>query len=178
VVLITGDGSTLKDDIAKFLAMRLDHDVYGIARSYQAYPSGMRLDHWADVDGEQSIWWAEHLPPDKIQPHTMRHTLGDVRGFDVDWNVDGSPYDMSEVWWHGSTALFAVLTSLAMGYDRAILAGCPLDENGHWYFPDSTGPFWNEQDYIAWKKFALSDEAERVKSFSGFTREILGAPGG
>ena len=36
---------------------------------------------------------------------------------------------------HGTSALGAVYTGLAMGYDRIVLAGVPLDDAGHSLYP-------------------------------------------
>lgn len=180
-VLITGDGSSLREDLAKFFAMTPGIlasccDFYAIGRSYQVYPPGMKMDHWGSVDGDPCMNWAENLPSDKIHEGTLRHTMGEVRGFDVDWDIEGSPYDLDKALWHGSSSLFAVLTCLEMGYKRIILAGCPLDAKGHWYFPKTTGPMWDGQSYRVWLDFAARPEAKRVKSFSGYTALMLGVP--
>lgn len=177
LVLITGDGSSLREDLGRFFCSDHDgYDLYCIGRSYQVLPHGLKMDHWGNVDGEPCIWWAENLPEDKIHDGTLRHTLGEVRGYDVDWDINGSPYNMDEVLWHGTTSLFAVLTCLKMGYEQIVLAGCPLDSKGHWYFPKTTGPEWPGQTYQVWLDFAASPEAKRVKSFSGYTAQMLGVP--
>jgi len=175
LVLITADGRTLKEDLEKFLSFGMTHDVYCIARSYQAYPG--KMDHWANVDGDSAVWWAENLPSGKIHGETLRHTLGECKGFDIDWDIIGEPWNPDEIMWHGSTALFAVYSSLAMGYKRIVLAGAPMDSRGHWYDPaDIKGPRWSPESYPAWLDFAKTPEAEKVKSLSGYTQQILGMP--
>jgi hypothetical protein len=173
VVLITADGRSAPDDVKRFLDFGVPHDVYCVARSYKVYPG--KMDHWANVDAEQGIWWAENLPKDKIHEHTLRHTLGWVRGYDVDWDVVGSIYEMDEVIWHGSTSLFAVYTALAMGYQILVLAGCPLDNLGHWYDPpEIRGPRWNGETYQAWLDFKDADQGKTTRSLSGYTRIMIG----
>jgi len=179
IVLITADGRTLIDDIKRFTAFDVPHDVYCVARSYKAIPG--KMNHWANVDSNGSKWWAENLPQDKIYPDTLRHTHGAIHeaepGFDVNWDVVGSNYDPHEVKWHGSTSLFAVFTALAMGYKKVVLAGCPLDSRGHWYeAPEIKGPVWNGEDYQAWLDFGRQDQGQKVKSLSGYTAQILGEP--
>ena len=179
IVLITADGRTLLKDIERFLAFKVPHDVYCVARSYKAIPG--RMNHWANVDSSGSKWWAEHLPPNKIYRDTIRHTHGDVNdkepGFDVNWDVIGSNYDPRDVRWHGSTSLFAVYTAIAMGYKKLVLAGSPLDTNGHWYDPPNMqGPQWDGETYRAWLDFAKAKEGKMVKSLSGYTAQILGEP--
>ena len=68
----------------------------------------------------------------------------------------------------GSSALLGALAALREGYTRIILCGCPM-----------TGKNANGGDYdtfqIGWrnKQKFLND---RVRSMSGWTRELLGAP--
>jgi hypothetical protein len=172
-VLIGGDGRTLIDDVGRFNAFSVPYDVYSIGRSVKFFDA---IDHWGNVDAAESIWWAEHLP-DKWRTKPQRHTLGEMRGFDFDWEIPQDDYDFKDLLWHGSTALFCVYTSLAMGYERVVLAGCPLDSNGHWYFgPEVKGPKWPAETYRAWLDFKATPESQKVRSFSGYTRTILGEP--
>ena len=175
LVVITADGRSLHDDLERFRAFDLKHDAYCIGRSIRVCPAP--VDHFADVDGEGAIWWAEHLPDKARNGHILRHTLGEIRGFDVDWGVIDAPYDWENDMWHGSTALFAVLTSLAMEYERIVLAGAPLDLKGHWHdLPGVTGPGWTGQTYMAWLDFAVTPDSSKVRSMSGYTAQILGRP--
>jgi hypothetical protein len=173
-LLITGDGKTYPDDLKCFLRYRTCHDAMCIGRSIQLYP--FKVEHYADVDADAGKWVLENIMnnhPDKGNPIT--HTLGDVEWVDAGWDLEASPWPSEEVMWHGSTALFAVLIGIAMGYPRIVLAGCPLDSKGHWYFPDETyGPKWTGETYQAWFEFAETPEAGRVKSMSGYTKQLLG----
>jgi hypothetical protein len=135
------------------------------------------------VDADCSVHWANNLPlvgPNKTVP--IRHTLGDCKGFDIDWDIDGEiPWDVSEIMWHGSTALFCVLTAFPMGYKKIVLAGVPLDSKGHWYWDEKTQPQypdppWSYQTYQAWFEFAETPEAQQVRSMSGYTKTLLGKP--
>lgn len=156
-----------------FLGWKVRHDVMAIGRSINLYPG--RVLHWANVDGEQCIWWAEHLPLKNAGKMPIRHTLGDVRGYDVDWDIkDDVIWGKDDaVIWHGSSSLFAVYACLALGYEDIYLAGCPLDNKGHWYYGEDSGPRWFGECFIAWLEFAKTPEAKKVKSFSGYTKQIL-----
>lgn len=184
ILLILGDGRCLKDDLGEFLGWKLNHDVGAIGRSIKVYPGPVQ--HWFNADGEGSEHWAKNLQNGK---DTVKHTLGDIAGFDADWEVIQDDYNNSKITnekglrLHGSSALFAVLAGLYMGFKRIILAGCPLDTNGHWYFGDELyesipqdvyGPIWLGYDFMAWLDFREHKEAERVKSVSGYTAKILG----
>ena len=68
----------------------------------------------------------------------------------------------------GSSSLLGALAAIKLGYDRIVLCGCPLEgknNNGSPY--DSFRVGWEN------KKKYLND---RVRSMSGWTRELLGAP--
>lgn len=174
VLLITGDGKTLPDDLKRFLDMGIKHEVMCLGRSIQLYP--FEVDHYADVDADAGKWVVENLQknhPEKGKPIT--HTLGDVPWFDVGWEIEDCPIQSDDILWHGSSALFAVLIGLAMGYSKIVLAGCPMDSKGHWYFPDETyGPKWTFESYQSWFEFAATEESKKVKSLSGYTKQLLG----
>lgn len=173
LLLITGDGRSLNKDLDRFLQFKSPHDVMSIGRSINVYPGRVR--HWANVDGPECIWWAEHLPPKNDGKLPVRHTLGDVRGYDVDWDIiDEIKFAPDEeIKWHGTSSLFAVHVGLALGYGKIVLAGCPMDMKGHWFFPDDVGPRWNGESFIAWMEFAKTPEAKKVQSLSGYTKQIL-----
>lgn len=176
VVLITGDGWSLPADLKNFETFHVKHDVYCIGRSIQ-HDLVTVVDHWGDIDSDVAVWVAEHLPDKGKNGAILRHTLGDCRGFDVDWDVEGASWNMDDTLWHGSTSLFAVLTSLTMGYHRIVLAGCPLDSKGHWHTPGHDGPPWTRETYQAWFEFAdTPDGVNKVRSLSGYTKTMLGYP--
>ena len=179
LLLITGDGWSAPDDIKRFARFNLSYDVMAIGRSIGLH-NGHPVDHWANVDSDSSVNWAQNLPKvSRKQDIPIRHTLGSCKGFDIDWDIDGDiPWDVSEIIWHGSTALFAVLAGIAMGYDQMVLAGVPLDSKGHWYFDQQKypGPPWTYQTYQAWFEFAETPEAKQVRSMSGYTKTLLGQP--
>lgn len=75
----------------------------------------------------------------------------------------------------GSSAMFAVQVGLCLGYDPIWLAGIPLEPSGCVYDPPWVEPFDYAMYQPVWTAVAETF-AGRVKSFSGFTRELLGAP--
>ena len=179
-ILILGDGQSMPEDLKTFINWNIPHDAGALGRAVREYPHGI-VNHWFNADGDLSIQWAKSLPCD-----TLRHTMGEVEGFDVDWDLDQPHYNHDIITnerpgsrMHGSSALFATLASLAMGYTRIVLAGCPLDTEGHYYFQQSKetlGPIWLGWDFMAWIDFAEMEEAQQVRSMSGYTAKILGKP--
>jgi hypothetical protein len=173
VCLVTGDGRTLRDDLARFSAWDVAHDTMAIGRSYQIVPG--QILHWVNVDGSCSKSWAESLPRSNNGNLPHRHTMGDLPGYDIDWDIDGCPWDPKDIMWHGSSSLFATYICKALGYDKVVLAGCPLDSAGHWYFgPEIEGPSWTGNCFQAWLDFARDPYATRVRSMSGYTAQMIG----
>jgi len=176
LLLITGDGKTLPEDLKRFLGKNLPHDAMCIGRSIGLYP--WKVQHYVDVDADAGKWVLENL--DKNHPRVgspITHTLGAVDWVDIGWDVVDCPISSDEILWHGSTALFGVLIGLAMGYRRIVLAGVPMDSKGHWYFENEKwGPKWTMESYQAWFEFAGTDRAANVASMSGYTRLLLGEP--
>ena len=180
VILILGDGDSMPSDLKRFLKWDISHDAGALGRAVRQYPciSNGIVNHWFNADGETAIDWANNLPE-----QTTRHTLGNVRGFDVDWDIEQPDYHFQDITGdagrsHGSSAFFATLASLHMGYEKIVLAGCPLDSKGHYYFQDKTketlGPIWLGFDFMTWLDFSKTEEAKKVKSLSGYTAIILG----
>jgi len=83
---------------------------------------------------------------------------------------------------HGTSGLNAVYVGLRLGYKQIVLCGIPLDNSGHYF-----DPHWVQSNFqrevpdkdrsLKWWSNAADNIFEgRVKSMSGRTRELLGAP--
>lgn len=82
---------------------------------------------------------------------------------------------------HGSSGLNACYTGVALGYDKIVLAGLPLDNSGHYFDPS-----WRETNFNNevpntdrghpryWENANRYIFKGRVKSLSGRTKELLG----
>jgi hypothetical protein len=180
ILLITGDGKTLKADLSDFLNFDISFDTCCLGRSIKAV--SWPVMHYADIDADNDFWVLDNLEKNnaKVVPETgyiLKHTLGSIKGCHIDWDINGCPWPMADVMWHGSSALFAVLIGLKMNYRRIVLAGCPLDSKGHWYFADEEyGPRWTPETYQSWFEFKNTTDSAHVTSMSGYTRTLLGAP--
>jgi len=73
-------------------------------------------------------------------------------------------------WWlpSGSSSLLGVQAAQRLGYDKIILCGCPLEGK------NSEGGAY-ENFHAGWKRH-LDKIAPYVRSMSGWTQELLGAP--
>lgn len=164
---ILGDGWSLPEDLQM---VKEPGDIFSIGRSYNYY-SGI-VHNWVNVDGTDSKWWAENLPRCNNGKLPIRHSIGDFPWYDVDWEPVDEIKLTPDTVWHGSSSLFAAYICLSLGYDRVVLAGCPLDDKGHWWAKEHTIS-WPKENYTVWEAFAKTPEAKRVTSLSGITREIL-----
>lgn len=80
--------------------------------------------------------------------------------------------------WHGTSGLYAIWVALHLGFSDILLAGIPLDESPHYYTEDASTigkflPHYKE----GWLN-AENSLAGKVRSMSGWTRELLGGPEG
>lgn len=82
---------------------------------------------------------------------------------------------------NGSTGLFGVEVALALGHDPVVLAGVPLDGSGYFWEPAEMpiwlGGFAQQDIHATWAERAAL-WGGRVKSLSGYTRQLLGGPEG
>uniref|UniRef100_A0A6M3KFL3 Uncharacterized protein n=1 Tax=viral metagenome TaxID=1070528 RepID=A0A6M3KFL3_9ZZZZ len=179
VLLILGDGDSMPSDLKTFLSWGIPHDVGALGRGIKDYPG--KVQHWFNADGDSAIHWARNLPNGL---DTIKHSFGEIDGFDVDWDITQHDYHFDIITGekalrtHGSSALFGTFAGLHIGYEKIVLAGCPLDTNGHYYWPDkrkeTLGPIWLGFDFMAWLDFAEMPEADRVRSLSGYTAKMIG----
>lgn len=83
---------------------------------------------------------------------------------------------------HGSSGLNACYTGLALGYERIILCGIPLDDSGHYFDPPWVKTNFNKEvpekngEPRYWENAAKQYFDGKVKSMSGRTKDLLGAP--
>jgi hypothetical protein len=177
-VLVCGDGATLPEDVKVFESFGVDHDVYCINRSMLYFKRPIA--HWAAIDAEESLWFSENLTS-AVRPENgtiLRHTIGWCpMGYDIHWKVNQEfENETQKHVWAGNSGYFGVLTALAMGYKKVILAGMPLDTKPHWYESnDKLGPNWVGQTYRTWIDFTRKHpKSDYVRSLSGYSAFILG----
>lgn len=173
--LIIGGAECVWDDLRRVEEM-VGGDWPGIVIAVNDvgihYPG--RIDHWATLHAEKLDGWQR----DRIH-----------RGHGRTWTTWSRPKSTRRGvdrivtgWTRGASGMLAVGVALdELGCDRVVLAGIPMDAQPH--FRESTvhvagrpwhagGSHWN-----AWKKDEMAERlGGRVRSMSGKTRELLGAP--
>lgn len=124
-----------------------------------------RVDHWCTMHPDLFPMWIK-----------ARHVAGLPRVRKL-WHPEHrrSPIESRSVRsWGGSSGLLCVAVAYELGCSHVVLAGIPMLPNNRHY--DRTAR-WNEarQYHAAWKA-KLPDLEGRVRSLSGWTRQILGEP--
>ena len=170
-LLILGSGTSLWDDLSRYDSIHGDQDRMGVNFTIVHYQG--RLQHGVSVHDEELDWWAgfrqRFLQPEvdgrmiahyRLLP-TAKVAYQPARAWDIN-----TP--------SGSSSFFGVMVALALGYEKIILAGVPMDRQGDFYWPhpyDYWGVFGS-----TWEMAAKEIFQGRVKSLSGKTMEILGEP--
>lgn len=125
-----------------------------------------RLHHWATFHPENFAQW-----------ETLRRQLGHPPGY-VRWsnrNVPEQADRLVQDWGGGSSGLIAVNVAMDMGW-RSVLCGVPLEERPHFHDRDDGRPWKYANVHIKrWERNQQKLQG-KVKSMSGATRQLLGAP--
>lgn len=141
------------------------HDVMGVNQIGCFLPV---MRHWFTAHHECLETWKamRSMPPmygtlDGITLHANAAYPGTER-----WSISGA--------WACVSGMQAAVVGIELGYAPVVLAGIPSDNSGHFYpwndFEAGNGMFHNHWDRLA------HFFAGRVKSLSGKTREMFGAP--
>lgn len=132
-----------------------------------------RLHHVWSNDHRPLKHWLEVRRPefkkldDKIEVHTEVYEHG--------WHA--WPWPM-----HGTSALNACYTGLALGYEQIVLCGVPLDDSGYYWAPPWIGSQFDkevpdrEDGLRYWSRAEKEVFDGKVKSMSGRTKALLGSP--
>lgn len=128
-----------------------------------------RLNHWTTLHSD-----AEHMGKWERQRVRNGHPGGYVR-----WGQTLNPWCDRECrnWAKGSSGLYAVDVALnGLSLDGAVLVGMPMDQTPN-AFRDETGWAHFERHRYQWTEPDAWPFLQRsVRSMSGWTRSILGAP--
>lgn len=122
-------------------------------------------------------FWASLHPRKFKQWERDRELAGHPSGYAKYANTCGRPLvDYVVADWGGSSGLFAVKIALDLGFDRVVLAGIPMEAADGHFFDKAK---WAECE--KYKKGWLKHQkaiAPYVRSCSGWTKALLGGPGG
>jgi len=161
--LILGGAECVLADLTKHCAQygSLPWLVIAANKIGMFYPG--HLDHWVTMHPEQLAPWKKH-----------RRRRGGNDDY-VTW-AGRRPDLVDRVTTHsgGSTGLFAAKVALVdLGCERVVLCGVPMDDTPH-FIRGAVGDHY-EQYRCQWEAY-IQELAACVRSWSGWTRELLGAP--
>lgn len=130
-----------------------------------------RVRHWVTLHSEYMAGWRSyrqgHLYGSGDRPMTHSHK-------DKSASVD-CVWPMAQL--GGTSGLFACFIGLLLGYDEIVLAGVPMTGSGHYFDPPWVGSnFADDSTKLVWRWSQTNIFEGRVKSLSGWTKELLGAP--
>lgn len=161
--LVLGGANTLEADRREALELFTPDLV--IACNHAARDEPGRVDHWVTMHPDLLPLWsrartAAGLPPAGRYWHA-RHRL---------CPIEATPIES----WGGSSGLLCVAVAFELGCSHIVLAGVPMVKTFRHF--DDKRP-WAEaaQYWPAWERKAVAMR-HRVRSMSGWTRNLLGPP--
>jgi len=165
IALILGGADCLKADMAAALALFTPSVIIAVNNAGFDHPGP--VDHWVTMHPDKMPSWIRKRRangyPDAGTLWRPRHR---TQAGELDWREFPS--------WGGSSGLAACVVAVKALEIRAVLAGVPMQpERAHYDDPKR----WNDcQHYLSNWKTWLPHMQGRIKSMSGWTRELLGAP--
>lgn len=169
--VVIGGASCVWTDLEAAKALGDYNLLIAINDAGAEYPG--TVDYWISLHPEKMAQWARKRAENGYQParQYVAH-IGNTNetrrdgGFRVSFSV---PYT-----WHGSSGLFACEIALkTLEVDRVVLCGVPMTADPHFFDSEpwnAVKGFWD-----AWPA-ALPHIKDKVRSMSGRTKELLGAP--
>lgn len=173
--LVVGCSANVWDEVAAAQSLCTFDAVYCVKLAGVHWPSRFQV-------------WATLHPEYMDDYEGQRHALGLPNGYEIVAHAECKTMGMHgkkgrisryvSYRWPGMTSsassgIFAAKVALDDGYKRVVLAGIPLDNSDHF----SRGKPWLQRDsFIRGFEKATPHLIGRVKSMSGHTMEVLGAP--
>lgn len=170
--VVLGTGRSVWDDLHYKFALEERMGVIAVNNMILHFKG--RVHHGVSLHPEEPILWSQLRRFYQCEAsHVVTHSYRIPEAFkacDYIWDIEGA--------YAGTSSLLAVMVGLALGYNKIVLAGVPLDGAGHFYDPPQTETrqFTSSSVQSEWIKAAQLWLAGRVRSCSGWTQELLGGP--
>lgn len=165
IAFVLGSAASLASDLAAAIALARPDTVIAVNAASTVWKGP--LPHLATMHPDKAPeWLAGRAGRGLPVPESLWCPPGTKR-------ADGLPWRFARAW-GGSSGLFAVSVALnQLGADRVVLCGVPLDRQPHFSDPAP----WREALRYRYAWTARRRElAGRVRSCSGWTRDLLGPP--
>jgi hypothetical protein len=168
--LVIGSAPCLYSDLATLGSGTRDAIIFAVNDLVGLFPD--IIHHGVSHHPEKLVLWAA------LRAHPTGHPKGEAR---ITTHASKVHTGIDRAWpqYHsgGSSSLLAVRIALALGHQRVIVAGVPLDGSGYLWGERAAGHY----DYTKYRKDwmrAADDLRGRVTAPSGYLCELLGAPVG
>jgi len=172
IALVLGGSESLWDDIGRFNELGVEVDVVVAVNDAAAqYPD--HVDYLVTLHPERVRLWRRER---------------ESRGLVADWKVVGQPehaqfVDLTAHRFEGSSGLLAVDAAFTYVEDAyPVLCGIPMGPQRHIHgsYANSARAIWTEwkryrPEWVRWAR-QCPEQAARVRSMSGWTRDEFGAP--
>lgn len=168
--IVIGTAGCVWEDLARVEHLREAADIFAVKEIGAFLP--WIVHHWVT------------LHPKEL-PHLMALRLVRHYGMDIKpVTHSNKPHSAVDHAWEmanygANSGFYAAEVALVMGYDRIILAGCPADNTPHFYDPPWRKTTAGDSHVLkAWRLEIMrnGEIRSRVRSLSGWTRDLLGAP--
>ena len=177
--LVIGSGACLWDDARKLYRHDSENKYDYCGVNFGGYFWPYPLKHFCSLHANYIQYWLPLRLKTFSQGWIHSHAAKKEPAVENVWNLV-RPAAMS--------GLFAAKAMLACGYDEVILLGNPMDDTGHFYDPPpgmlapGEQASWESMRYrhrenmLEWEQASIDEFKGRVKSMSGYTRDLLGEP--
>lgn len=173
-VLVAASARCLWDDLEALPLADWPGDVICVNFTGLFFP--VHFQHWVSLHGSFLSPWLTIRKALVPGPHIWTHGPASDPG-EIAWDFERGG---------GTSSMFACQVAVALGYQKIVLAGVPLDDSGHFYDPPQgkfgfSGFGFLRSNYatrtqqIEWTSFHAGF-GELIRSMSGRTRSIFGAP--
>lgn len=173
IALVVGSAPCLWDDLDKYMSMSsfnkadialVNLSALSFFRDKATYLITLHPELASSIKTLRNNRSSEYL---------VCHSTKCEEGVDFAWSIPDPQY--------GFSGFFAARILVSMGYSKVVLCGCPNNNTGHFYDDPinkrKSQPVKHGEDVCKsqidhYKKDLLG----KVKSFSGFTKELFGEP--
>ena len=168
IAAVLGGASGVWSDLAALKLICQPDIVIACNDAGGAYPG--HLDALVSLHAEKITGWMQRRTRGTDGKSCKAYT---IKGH---WDHPTGQVEIVRERWAGSSGLYGVQIALEVfNASRVVLCGVPLDsEKGHFFEPGKPWP--DAELYRAGFRAALPVIRDKVRSASGYTRELLGAP--
>ena len=167
--LVLGDAKCVWEDAERALEM-FEPDAIAATNNMGIKWPG-RVDYWCTLHVPKCKDWVgisaaikQRVSAGLNRPQVWSHRANPGAGVDRFTGAD----------WAGSTGALCVKVLRGEGFDRIVLAGVPMNREGGHFYDDA--PWKSAHAYQNGWRRRLPEIASFVRSMSGWTQELLGAP--